>query len=476
MVLTGAMEAGEASTLVRCGDSLRLEVASLTLVVVRGPDLGVEHELAGVPVTLGRGDAVDFPLTDPAVSRRHVRFEPTGSGWKVRDLGSAAGTRIDGVGIDLADLVPGARIRVGDTELSVEGATRSLPVAVPEALEYAGLLGASRVMRELFGLLERLAPLDLPVHLRGASGTGKEGLARALHARGRGGPWVVVDCTLLGTGELARSELFGHGKGAYSGAHEARKGAFERAHGGTLLLDEVGDLALPLQGQLLRVLQQGEVRPLGAGEPRRVKVRVVSATHRDLRAMVAEGSFRADLWHRLAAVVVDVPPLRDREDDVILLARRLLPEGVRLDPEAESRLLSHPWPGNVRELGNVLRTAAALATGGRIRASDLAFPQLPTREPVPGAALLPAGPGRGQGPVGPVPAAATASPIPPRASPPPARSLMESPRRRSMAVTDEAIREALEATGGNREAAAARLGMGRSTFFRRLAKLKLAES
>jgi len=295
-------------------------------------------------------------------------------------------------------------------------------------------------MRDLLGLLLRVAPLELPVLLQGESGTGKEALARALHDHGEvaGGPWEVVDCTLLRDPQLMRSELFGHVEGAFTGAGGERDGAFVRAHGGTLFLDEVAELSPELQPQLLRVLQEGEVRPLGAEATTRVRVRVVSATHRDLEAMARRGEFRQDLLYRLAAVQLEVPPLRARGRDIELLAEHFLPEGLRLGADARDALARHPWPGNVRELRQTIQRAAALGTGSRLGAADLGLGERP--------AALP--PGEPDGP-------------------PP-----ESPRRRVEAITDAQILAALERCDGNRAAAARDLGMGRRTLFRRLAKLR----
>jgi DNA-binding NtrC family response regulator len=243
-----------------------------------------------------------------------------------------------------------------------------------------GLVGESPVLRSALDRIARLAPSELPVMILGESGTGKELAARQLH-RGSaraGRPFVPVNCAALSE-TLILSELFGHTRGAFTGADRDRKGVFETAHGGTVFLDEIGDLPLSAQGMLLRVLQEGEIRRLGESEPRRVDVRVLAATHRDLARMVEEGAFRRDLYYRLRVGSVELPPLRDRGDDVLRIADHFLarPRGrppAALSREARARLLAYGWPGNVRELENVLAVAAALAGDGPIEPEHLELP------------------------------------------------------------------------------------------------------
>jgi two-component system NtrC family response regulator len=244
-----------------------------------------------------------------------------------------------------------------------------------------GTVGESPVLRAALERIDRLAPGDLPVLILGESGTGKELAARRLHRASprAAAPFVAVNCAALSE-TLLLSDLFGHVRGAFTGADRERKGVFETAHGGTVFLDEIGDLPLVAQGMLLRVLQEGEVRRLGESATRRVDVRVVAATHRDLARMVAGGTFRQDLYYRLKVGTVELPPLRDRGGDVSLLADHFLARrsgrGVRLSRQARARLLAHSWPGNVRELQNVLAAAAALATGGVIDPEHLDLPRI----------------------------------------------------------------------------------------------------
>ena len=424
------------------GPVLQLERARL--VVTQGKDRGLSYQLSDQVVVLGSGKTADLRLEDEAVSGEHAVLQPTRKGWRVCDLGSKNGVFLDGVRIEAAPFEPGTVLRLGRTEIELRSKEVALRLAVSEETRLGELRAGSRAMRELFAMIERIAPLGLPVLIHGESGTGKELLARELHGRGPtpGGPYQVVDTTLL-RGDHLRSELFGHVKGAYSGAESARQGAFELADGGTVFLDEVGELPLELQGALLRVLQEGEVRPLGSESARRVRVRVVSATNRDLDEMVAEGSFREDLFYRLAAVTVEVPPLRDREQDVRLLAEHFLAGRKRLAPEAVAALLAYDWPGNVRQLGNVVQRAEALAQAAAITVGDLGLP-------------APRG-------------SAAAAPAAPADLHPP--DVIEG---RAMAAYEEAaIRKALELHGGDRKKAAQYLGIGRSTLYQKVKLYRL---
>src|SRR6185312_10023268 len=249
-----------------------------------------------------------------------------------------------------------------------------------------GLVGESPALMAALTRIARLAPGDLSVVIRGESGTGKELAARQLHRASRrsGAPFLAVNCAALSE-TLVLSELFGHARGAFTGADRERKGVFETAHGGTVLLDEIGDLPARAQGMLLRVLQEGEIVRVGESEPRRVNVRVLAATHRDLARMVEEGTFRSDLYFRLRGGSVELPPLRDRGDDVIRLAEHFLrrlrndrsnrsDRSASLSGAVRASLLAHRWPGNVRELQNVMSLATTLAGEGPIEPEHLELP------------------------------------------------------------------------------------------------------
>ncbi len=466
--------------IIRTADGPHVLIQRAFLLVQAGPDEGLEFELKDRPVVIGRGSTSDLQLEDGSVSREHARLEPDGLGWRIRDLDSKGGTRVNGVAVSDALLEAGSRLKLGNTELELRH--DKVELRAPKSSEpiLEGIIGRSPAMLELFGLIQKLGPVDLPVQLVGESGSGKEGLARALHKHGLSpdGAYEVVDCTLLGEGVHMRSELFGHVKGAFTGAEGSRDGAFVRAHGGTLFLDEVGELPMELQPLLLRVLQEGEVRPLGGNTVKRVRVRVVSATNRNLQAMVAAGKFRQDLYYRLSALTVEVPPLRERGDDSVLLAKSFLPSGIQLDPEAAALIRSYSWPGNVRELQFAMQQAAALCRDNLVRVSDVRLRSaVPTgtqaavspaaSTPSPNASSAGAAPyyGAGQSNVtGTSPAVQT----------PGGNVTFESSRQRVSRLSEDpaAILAALKQAGGNRNEAAKLLGIGRATLFRLLKKLQ----
>ncbi|HEX9244381.1 MAG TPA: sigma 54-interacting transcriptional regulator [Anaeromyxobacter sp.] len=328
-----------------------------------------------VPVTsagvvVGKDPTCDAPIDDPFVSARHLRIEPSGAGFALVDLGSTNGTFISGARVDRAQLPLGIPVQLGDAELVLE--PRDLPEPRP-AGTFEGMVSGDAAMRQLFELVERVAASDAAATILGDTGTGKELVARALHACSprKDGPFVPVNCSAIAE-SLIESELFGHEKGAFSGAERMRKGAFEEADRGTIFLDEIGELPLDLQPKLLRVLELGEVKRVGASRPITVNVRIVAATHRDLRAQVRAGKFREDLFYRLCVVPITVPPLRQRKGDVRALAEAFLerasPRGLllRWSPEAMARLEGYDWPGNVRQLRNVVQRALLFRGEGAV--------------------------------------------------------------------------------------------------------------
>lgn len=316
-------------------------------------------------VRIGAGPGNDLCLNDPTVSSVHLEIAPTERGFRVRDLGSTNGTYIEGIRISEAFIEGGQMLRVGGLELQFELGRDKVALPMSEATELHGAVGTSAAMRTIFSRVERVAKTDATVLIQGETGTGKEVIAWSLYEASRRAdkPFVVVDCGAIAR-NLIESELFGHEKGAFTGAHNKRIGAFERAHEGTLFLDEIGELELELQPKLLRALERREIQRVGGEKTIQVKTRILAATHRDLRAMVARGEFREDLYYRLAVVPLELPPLRERKEDILLLVNRFLDDlGVTADelpPGAMQRFLDHTWPGNCRELKNAVERAVVL--------------------------------------------------------------------------------------------------------------------
>jgi DNA-binding NtrC family response regulator len=325
----------------------------------------VELRLGAGRTVIGAGSDVDLIVDHATVSRRHVELELVPEGVAVVDLGSRNGTFFLGQRVERAVLAPGSRVRIGSVDVSIDLDASGLDREPGESQGYRGLVGASVAMRKLFSSLARLEGSLVNVLVEGESGVGKELVARALHEGSAvaAGPFVAVNCAALGR-ELVVSELFGHRRGAFTSAVEDRRGAFEAASGGTLFLDEIGELPLEVQPVLLRALESGEVKPIGETAARLVKVRLVCATNRDLREGIAAGTFREDLFYRVAVVSLRVPPLRARLEDVPLLARKLAAEAGAgtLPDEVLAQLERYAWPGNVRELRNAVQSYLALGT------------------------------------------------------------------------------------------------------------------
>jgi DNA-binding NtrC family response regulator len=360
------------------GQNLRFQLQSMNLRVISGPDAGLEVSVCLPSLRLGTALDNDVVLSDRTVSRHHAEVRMTPHGLVLCDLGSTNGTFIDNLRISEAYLPAGSMCTLGYSRIAVQQRAEQHQAAIANQSQLGDLVGASAPMRELYALMQAIAPTPATVLISGESGSGKETVSRELHRlSGRRGSFVVFDAAVTDP-EMVRSDLFGHLKGAFTGAANARTGAFRRAHKGTLLIDEVGELPLDLQPRLLRVLESREVTPIGADSALRVDVRVIAATHRNLESMVKEETFRADLYYRLAVVPLRVPSLREIRSDIPLLLRHLcdkLELRCKISAEAMTALENHSWPGNVRELRNVLERAAILASAGEIRPQDLRLSQ-----------------------------------------------------------------------------------------------------
>ena len=361
------------------------------LTATEGPEKGRAFRLDGtvaVRALIGTSPACEIRLSDREASRRHAALERIGSSVRITDLGSTTGTWVDRVKIIEADLQGGEFLRVGQTmfRVDLEDTDPAAEPPLPTAIAFGRVVGASREMRRIYPLCQKLAATHVPVVIEGETGTGKEALAESHHEMGprAQGPFVVFDCTAVPP-SLVESELFGHERGAFTGAVSARKGVFEQAQGGTLLIDEVGDLELSLQPKLLRAMERFEIRRIGGDKWIRVDVRVLAATRRDLDREVQAGRFRDDLFHRLAVARVELPPLRHRLGDITALAVHFWRE-MGGDPNAIPRDLlqkweDYGWPGNIRELRNTI--ARVLALGDLAAEQERLAPSVPP-PPMPG--------------------------------------------------------------------------------------------
>ncbi|UCF31340.1 MAG: sigma 54-dependent Fis family transcriptional regulator [bacterium] len=414
--------------------TVRIERA--TLQVTEGPDRGRAVTLEEGVLVIGTHEEAGLRLNDPTVSRRHSEISRTSEGFLLQDLGSTNGTQLDGVRVDRAYLKAGSIITLGKSVLGFQLSSETIDPKAGKLTRFGDMVGQSGPMREAFSLLSKLAVHDVTVLIDGETGTGKELAARALHDHGSRarGPFVVFDCSTVPS-ELMESELFGHRKGAFTGATEDRAGAVEQAEGGTLFLDEIGELPPTLQPKLLRLLDRREFRRLGTDGVRHTDIRFVAATNRDLEKQVRDGTFRQDLYFRVSAARVKLPPLRERPEDIPALAAHLLVEisgrsgkKARLERDAERALKAYNWPGNVRELKNVLETSVALTTGDTITVDD----------------LPPLGGGGGEAGGG---------------------SIRDAEA--------QAIREALDRAGGNKRKAARLLGIAPSTLYAKMKQYRI---
>ena len=348
-------------------DVTALRRRQLRIEVLKGQDKKLRGDFAGDRIVVGTHESCDLVLGDPTVSRQHVEIALVPDGYRIRDLDSKNGTFLDDVRVHDIVVAGGVSLRLGETTIKTTPLGDTVEISLAASTRMGPLVGRSAAMRRIFSLVGKAAPTDATVLLTGESGTGKEVAARAIHEHSRraDGPFVVVDCAALSP-TLIESELYGHERGAFTGADRSRTGAFESAAGGTLFLDEIGELPLDLQTRLLGAIERRQVQPLGSSRSRAIDVRLVAATNRDLRREVNRGSFRADLYFRLAVVTVEMPALRERPEDIPLYVESFLAEHAaaghpfRIDAATMADLAARPWPGNVRELRNTLERAAAL--------------------------------------------------------------------------------------------------------------------
>jgi len=362
----GAGDFGFTETIPRSHPQLRWKDAS-----------GSHSYLLGGRVVIGSAENADVVVQAPEVSRLHASLEVRHDGVWVRDLESRNGTYIDGIRVVEARVPDGATLSLGAARLTLHYDQAVSDVEIWPSESFGPLHGRSTLMRELFARLHRVAEGDATVLILGETGTGKELAARAIHQASprRHKPFIVVDCGALSE-TLLEAELFGHAKGAFTGAANARVGAIEAAEGGTVFLDEIGEMPLSMQPRLLRAIEGLSVRRVGENEHRKVNVRFLAATHRDLPAMVNAGLFREDLFFRLAVLLVRMPSLRERREDIPLLVEHLMPANARgrLSPELLRELATRPWPGNIRELRNFLQRAAALGAREALALTDSRHP------------------------------------------------------------------------------------------------------
>ena len=343
-----------------------LRVRKTKLLVISGPLQGHEFVVNRDTFTIGSSNHNDLTIQDSTVSKRHCEIAVEQSGYQIRDLESTNGTLVQGVRVSSAHLAPGCEIQLGKTRIVFCPLQDANDIPLSSEESFGKMLGRSVPMRRIFYLAETYSPTDVTVMITGETGTGKEVLAEEIHNHSlrKDKPFIVIDCAAISK-ELIESELFGHIKGAFTGANTDRQGAFELADGGTVFLDEIGDLSPELQPKLLRVLEKREIRRVGCNKVRKIDVRIISATNRNLANEVNEGNFREDLYYRLSVVHLELPPLRRRREDVPLLVKRFLADlqgENAIDQLADfdrtmDILKRHEWPGNVRELKNLIELA-----------------------------------------------------------------------------------------------------------------------
>jgi len=358
-----------------------LQVETCRLVVVEGPNVGQELLFTKPIVRLGTNEKNDLILDDNTISRFHCEIRRIRDEYLLVDHDSTNGTYVGNLRVREAYLYANCDFSLGNSVIRFEPLIEEIQVVPLENNRYGELIGGAPRMCEIYGLIDKIAPSELSVVIEGETGTGKELVARAIHqfSRRSQGPLVIFDCSAFPE-NLLESELFGHEKGSFSGAVRTHRGVFERAEGGTIFFDELGEMSTSLQPKFLRALESGEIRRVGGERTIRVDVRVVAATNRNLAHMVEDGSFRQDLYYRLAKVRLTLPPLRKRIQDLELLINHFLNDLRDKNPMTRARCFSeeallvmrgYDWPGNIRELRNVVERATAFCDGDQITPEDL---------------------------------------------------------------------------------------------------------
>jgi DNA-binding NtrC family response regulator len=391
LIMTAKGKKGKLTRRIPVQGDKEFPLQSGKLVVISGANLQRAFAIEGKKVAIGSQEDNHCVLNDPTVSRHHAVIEETGQGYVVRDLGSTNGTYLNGILIREAYLEYGAIIGLGNTRLQFVPLQERVEIPPSEEDYFGDVFGGSLEMRRIFTMLKKIAPSDVTVTIEGETGTGKELVARAIHSHSQRahGPFVVIDCGSISQ-NLMESELFGHERGAFTGATQTRRGAFEMGDGGTVFIDEIGELGLEMQPKLLRVLEQREVRRVGGNEIFHANVRVIAATNRDLASEVQKGRFREDLFYRISVVRIHLPPLRKREEDIPFLVQRFARElsqqyghgkGAVVSAEALEVLRHYHWPGNVRELRNVITRAMAMGNGTALQLRDFITPLSPEGKP-----------------------------------------------------------------------------------------------
>jgi two-component system response regulator AtoC len=451
---TETIPEGEAA-LVLSGEAERRKRIALVLHHGEGAEMVLLE--TGRPVVVGRSHPSSVCIPDPKLSRQHASFTLMGDQVIVQDRGSTNGSWIGGARIQKAEIRIGGEVVLGNTVARIHALGSSTNDIGLSALGDERSLVAGSVMREVLETVSRVAASRIPVVLQGETGTGKEVIAGLIHDRGprRHKPMVPVNCGAIPL-SLVEGTLFGHERGAFTGAIQQQKGVFEEADGGTVFLDEIAELSLVAQASLLRVLETGKFCRVGSSRELSCDVRVIAATHQDLEVMCENGRFRSDLFYRLNAITINIPPLRERPDEIELLAMRFLQQANQLnqrhvqgiEPTALAVLRSYRWPGNVRELKNAIERAVVITSTDKIGVKDLparvrgmrsaadSSPRIPQDE------LLEEGEAR--------------TPFPTN---PPDSSSSGELRARVQEYEAQIISEALRLAGGNRTQAARQLGM-----------------